>query len=116
MFAPVTLPTGVNVIPNSSLETQRTVLSSVPFSSAFRPHLIVGRWPKPLRIPCPPLCQEWMGLTGHLHSAHKSLTPCRLSKNGHLSFAKAASCFSFPSVVTPGGGGRGLISTYRPVF
>lgn len=73
MFAPVTLPTGVNAIPDPSLETQRTV--SLSFSSDFRPHPIVGCWRKPLRIPCPPLCQEWMGLTGHLHSVHISLTP-----------------------------------------
>lgn len=102
VFTSVTLPTRVNVIPNPSLETQRTVLPSDPFSSMFRPHPIVGRWPKPIGIPCVPLCQEWMRLTGHLHSVHNSPNPCGLSKKCNLSSAKAASWFSVPSIVTPG--------------
>lgn len=95
VIIPVTLPTSVNVIPSRSLDTQRTVLPSGAFSSAFRLHPIVRCWPKPSRIPCPPVCKEWMRLTGHLHSVRNSPTPCRLSKKMQPQFGQGSLLVSF---------------------
>ena len=61
--------------------------TSVSLHEALQ-HLIAGRRPKPFRVTSPPLCQEWMHLSGQVHSIHKSLILWKFPKKGSFRVAR----------------------------
>lgn len=61
--------------------------TSVSLHEALQ-HLIAGRRPKPIRVTSPPLCQEWMHLSGPVHSIRKSLILWKFHKKGSFRVAR----------------------------